>query len=254
MTRAPAESLLFDVPPPLTPVERLLLLAGQYTRHNDALDLLLREAPEREPQVHATSAQRLASDTRVAVKTIQDERLYDSIELAETLVRLKQLAFLSTASADSGVQAARELTALAPQAVVGCAASLNAEMRQRRWSTAAAPEARLTATQRTALEQIACGHVVASASLGREFTRSREPKVLMSTLRALEAKGLAVRTPASAPGAYIGAPAQDRVHLAPAGITALTSVLGLPLTGTGSAPRATPRPIPTVTPATTPRR
>ncbi|WP_328478763.1 hypothetical protein OHS71_09395 [Streptomyces sp. NBC_00377] len=37
MTTPPTESLLFDVPP-LTPLSRLLRLADQYTRHNDALD------------------------------------------------------------------------------------------------------------------------------------------------------------------------------------------------------------------------
>ncbi|MFF4361559.1 hypothetical protein [Streptomyces sp. NPDC001604] len=249
MSTPPAESLLFDVPPPLTPVERLLHLADQYTRHNDALDVLLHPATEPEPQAHADSAQRLASDTRIAVKAIQDERLYESTELTETLVRLKQLAFLSTASAALGVQSARELTALAPEAAVGCAASLAAETRRRHWSTAIAPDERLTATQRTALAQIACGHVVASSSLGREFTRSREPKVLMSTLRALETKGLAERIPNSAPCAYIGGPAQDRVHLTPAGITALASVIGLPPTGPATAPGTTSRPIPTATQA-----
>ncbi|MFE0254192.1 hypothetical protein [Streptomyces sp. NPDC059010] len=251
MTTPPAEALLFDMPPPLTPVERLLHLADQYTRHNDALDVLLRTATEPEPQAHADSAQRLASDTRIAVKAIQDERLYESTELMETLVRLKQLAFLTTASASLGIQSARELTALAPEAAVGCAAILAAETRRRHWSTAIAPDERLTATQRTALAQIACGHVAASSALGREFTRSRERKVLMSTLRALESKDLAARIPNSAPGAYIGGPAQDRVHLTPAGITALASVIGLPPTGPGTAPGATPRPIPAATQATT---
>ncbi|MER5826165.1 hypothetical protein ABT086_28865 [Streptomyces mirabilis] len=251
MTTPPTESLLFDVPPPLTPIERLLHLADQYTRHNDALDILLRTATEPEPQAHVASAQRLASDARIAVKAIHDERLYGSTELTECVVRLKQLAFLCAASADLGVQAARELTALAPEAAVGCAAALAAETRRRHWSTAIAPDERLTAAQRTALVQIACGHVVASSSLGREFTRSREPKILMSTLRALESKDLAERTPNSAPGAYIGGPPQDRVRLTPAGITALASVIGLPPTGPGAAPGTAPRPIPTATPTAT---
>ncbi|WP_371551335.1 hypothetical protein OG266_38235 [Streptomyces sp. NBC_00554] len=251
MTTPPTESWLFDVPPPLTPVERLLRLADQYTRHNDALDLLFRTATSPEPQAHVASAKRLASDTRTAVKAIHDERLYESTELTETVVRLKQLAFLTTASADLGVRAARELTALAPQAAVGCAATLATETRRRHWSTAIAPDERLTAAQRTALAQIACGHVVASSSLGREFTRSREPKVLMSTLRALESKDLAERTPNSALGAYLGGPAQDRVCLTQAGVTALASVIGLPPARPGTAPGTTPRPIPTATQATT---
>lgn len=251
MTTLPAESLLFDVPPPLTPIERLLHLASQYTRHNDAVDLLFRTATRPEPQPRVASARRLATDTRTAVKAVQEERLYESPELAECVVRLKQLAFLSAASADLGAETARELTALAPEAAIGCAVQLAAEMRRRRPSTDAAPEERLTAGQRTALAPIACGHVVASSSLGREFTRSREPKVLMSTLRVLEAKDLAERIPNSAPGAYLGGPAQDRVHLTPAGITALASVLAPPPTGPGAAPGTTPRPIPTAAQAPT---
>ncbi|AJC55084.1 hypothetical protein [Streptomyces sp. 769] len=45
MTEPHTESLLFDVAPPPTPVERLLHLADQYTQHNDALDLLPRRRP-----------------------------------------------------------------------------------------------------------------------------------------------------------------------------------------------------------------
>ena len=98
---------------------------------------------------------------------------------------------------------------------------------------------------RAALAEIACGHVVASSSLRREFTRSREPKVLMSTLRVLETKGLAERVTGSTPAAYIGGPNLDRVRLTPTGVTALASVLGLPAAGSSSAPAATLRPLPT---------
>ncbi|MFI9719800.1 hypothetical protein ACIHFE_09120 [Streptomyces sp. NPDC052396] len=38
MTTPPSDALLFEVPAPLTPIERLLVLADQYTRHNDAID------------------------------------------------------------------------------------------------------------------------------------------------------------------------------------------------------------------------
>ncbi|MFJ9900697.1 hypothetical protein ACIQPR_45975 [Streptomyces sp. NPDC091280] len=244
MTMVPAESLLFDVPPPLTPVERLLHLASQYTRHNDALDLLLGSATRPDPQAHVASAQRLASDTRAAVKAIQEERLYESAELTECVVRLKQLAFLGTASADLGIEAARELTALAGEAVVGCAAHLAAESRRRRPPAAAAPGERLTAAERTALVQIARGHVVASSSLGRQFTRCREPKVWMSTLRVLESDSLAERIPNSAPGAYTGGPPQERVHLIPAGITALARVIAPLGASPGATPSTTPRPVP----------
>jgi DNA-binding HxlR family transcriptional regulator len=168
--------------------------------------------------------------------------------LADTAIRLKQLAFLSGASADLSAAAARELTALAPEAAVSCAVTLAAETQQRHRTTAPAPDAPLNAVQRTALAQVACGDVVASSSLGREFTRSREPKVLMSTLRALEAKGLAERTARSARAAYIGGPPLDRVRLTSAGITALASAIGaMPNTGL----KTRPRPLPATAQATT---
>jgi hypothetical protein len=187
----------------------------------------------------------------MAVRAIHGQRLYESAELAETVVRLKQLAFLSAASADHGVQVAHELTALAPQTAVGCAVSLGAETRRRRGASAIAPDVRLTSDQRSALVQIASGHVAASSSLGREFTRSREPKVLMSTLRTLESKDLAERTPNSAQPAYHGGPPQDRVRLTPAGITVLASGIGLPAAGPGTALGATPHPIPAASQAAT---
>ncbi|MGQ4435319.1 MULTISPECIES: hypothetical protein [unclassified Streptomyces] len=72
----------------------------------------------------------------------------------------------------------------------------------------------------------------------------------MSTLRALESKDLAERTPNSARAAYAGGLAQDRVRLTPAGITVLASVIGLPLTEPPATLRTTPPPSPSATQAT----
>ncbi|MFE9686752.1 hypothetical protein [Streptomyces sp. NPDC006285] len=252
MTEPSAESLLFDVAPPPTPVGRLLHLADQYTQHNDALDLFLRASAPPAPDAHAASAQRLVTGTLSAIKAIQDERLYESVQLAETVMRLKQLAFLTGASADLSTGTARELTALAPEAAVSCAVTLAAETRRRRWATAPTPDDRLTAVQHTALAEIACGHVVASSSLGREFTRSREPKVLMSTLRSLETKGLAERTARSAHAAYVGGPPLDRVRLTSAGITTLASFIDASAARMSTALGTTPRrPLPAATQAAT---
>ena len=63
MTTPPANALLFEVPAPPTPVERLLALAAHYTQHNDTLDLLLTSPTEPDPGAHVASAQRLASET-----------------------------------------------------------------------------------------------------------------------------------------------------------------------------------------------
>ncbi|WP_413100250.1 hypothetical protein [Streptomyces sp. Inha503] len=227
---------------PPTPVERLLLLADQYVGHNDTLDRLLRAGPQAEPDAHLASAQRLASATRTALKAVTDERLYESHALSDTVVRLQQLAFLSSASAEHRLPMARMLTALAPEAATGCADSVAREIRRRRWSATDAPDHELTATQHTALWEIACGHVVVTSSLGRHYVHFRGERVLIGTLRSLEANGLAERVPKSASSAYVGGPFQDRVRLTAAGTTALAAAISRPPTttapGTAPAPAA----------------
>ncbi|NIY65620.1 hypothetical protein [Streptomyces malaysiensis] len=240
MTTPPTDGLLFDVAAPPTPVERLMLLADQYVQHNDALDRLLRAGPQPEPDAHIASAQRLASATRTALKAVTDERLYESHELSDAVVRLQQLAFLSSASADHRLPMARTLTALAPEATMGCADRIAREMRHRRRSTTDAPDHKLTTTQHTALWEIACGHVVATSSLGRQYVHYRDEHVLIGTLRSLEASGLAERIPNSAPSAYVGGPLQDRVRLTTAGTTALAAAISRP--PATSAPGTTPAP------------
>ncbi|AUH40542.1 hypothetical protein [Streptomyces sp. CMB-StM0423] len=239
-----ADTRLFDVP---TPVERLLHLAGQYTRHNDMLDLLAAEPdPGAAPgdDALAGSAQQLAYDTRTAITAIRAERLYASTEMTEILARLGQLAYLSHASAGHDVRTARDLTALAADASVGCAAALAVEMR-RRGAMATAPDDRLSAERRTALAEIARGHVTVSILFDRERAQSRRHnRVRLSTLRALEKHHLTGRDPGSAPATYIGGPPQDRFRLTPAGITALASVIALPPPPRRTSPGAALRPAP----------
>ncbi|MFF7476770.1 hypothetical protein [Streptomyces sp. NPDC008092] len=243
MTTPPDEGLLFDVAAPPTPVERLLLLADQYVQHNDMLDRLMRAAPPRsEPHAHGASAQRLAAETRTAIKAVTDERLFRSHDLSDSVLRLQQLAFLSSASADQQLPTARTLTALAPEAAMSCADTLAFEIRHRRGSTPEAPEQPLPRTQRTALWEIGCGNVVATNSLGRQYVHFRDERVLIGTLRALEADGLAERIPKSAPSAYIDGPLQDRVRLTAAGTTALAAAISRP--PTTSAPGTTPATVP----------
>ncbi|MFE0836369.1 hypothetical protein ACFW33_29020 [Streptomyces sp. NPDC058830] len=239
----PPEGFLFDVAVPPTPVERLLL-SDQYVQHNDMLDRLLRAHPPSEPNAHAASAQRLASATRTALKAVTDGRLTRSPDLSDAVVRLEQLAFLSSASADQQLPMARTLTALAPEAAMGCANTLAYEIRRRRGTAAGdGPEHTLTAAHHTALWEIACGNVVVTSSLGRQNVHYRDERVLMGTLRALEAKGLAERVPKSAPAAYVGGPLQDRVRLTPAGTTALATAISSP--PTRRVPGTTPAPAPT---------
>ncbi|MFE0135990.1 hypothetical protein ACFWY6_31125 [Streptomyces sp. NPDC059037] len=228
MTEPPADALLFEVPPPPTPVERLLALAGHYTQHNDMLDLLLADSAQPDPATHVAAAQGLAAETLAVIQAIRDERLYDSAELSDAVVRLKQLAYLSTASAGHGPQLARELTALAPEAVLDSATRVAGEMRRRRLSNAPAPDESFSAAQHTALHEIARGHVVVTGSADRSYVHHRTARVLISTLRSLEAKDLIARKAKSAAPAYIGGPPQDRVHLTPTGATVLVTVLTLP--------------------------
>ncbi|KPI02842.1 hypothetical protein OK074_4992 [Actinobacteria bacterium OK074] len=238
---APPDEVLFEVPAPPSTVERLLDLAAHFTQHNDTLDIVLGRADQPASDAHAASARRLASATGAAVKAIHGEQLYESPELSDALVRLGQLAYLSAASADHGPRPARALTALAPEAVVDCAAQVAAEIRRRRWNTSAPPDQRLTDAQCTALKEIARGHIVVTGSLGRQYVHSRQTRVLISTLRSLESHNLADRRPRSASPAHLGGPPQDRVLLTPAGTRAVASILPLsPATEAEPAPAARP--------------
>ncbi|MFI2614908.1 hypothetical protein [Streptomyces sp. NPDC018584] len=114
-----------------------------------------------------------------------------STELSDAVVRLKQLAYLCTASAGRGPQLARELTALAPEAVLDSATRVAGEIRRRRWSGAPRPDEPLSTAQHTALHEIARGHVVVAGSTDRSCVHHRTTRVLISTLRSLEALPLA---------------------------------------------------------------
>ncbi|MFD4592875.1 hypothetical protein [Streptomyces rubiginosohelvolus] len=238
MTTPPNDGLLFDVAAPPTPVERLLLLADQYVQHNDTLDRLLRAGSPSDPAAHVSSAQHLASATHAAIEAVSDARLFASHELADAMFRLQQLAFLSSASTDHELPMARTLTALAPTAAIGCADTVARELHRRRADPTSAPDHRLTTTHHTALREIALGNVVTTSSQGREYAHYRDERVLIGTLRSLEANGLTERVPKSAPSAYIGGPLQDRIRLTSVGVTALAAVISNPPVnkGPGTAP------------------
>lgn len=220
-----ADAALFDVP---TPVDELLRLAGAFTRHNDALDIALRAENNAPDAAHSTSARDLGRDVLKVLRAIQNQRLHPSDDLTRAQVRLRQLAFLTVSSADHTPAAARELTALATKTVMDSALIVAEETLRAHPKAPHAADADLTAVQKSALAGIARGHVVANSALGREYTRSSGPTVLMSTLRRLEAKHLVSRTAGTALPAYVGGPLQDRVQLTPAGITALGAALTRP--------------------------
>ncbi|WP_327386807.1 hypothetical protein [Streptomyces sp. NBC_01207] len=256
------DDLLFDVPEPPTPVERLLALADDVTRHNDALHLF-RPTAASAPALgaHSDSATRLARAALTAVQAVLDQQLYASADLIEATVRIKQVAYLSgeaarhlaevqaavTAAAlanpeltglpDTAAeqfQLAQELTALAPEAAVESATGIARETHRRRPSATTAADGLATA-ELGALHAVARGHVVMARSQGREYVHSRDGSVRIGTLRSLEGKGLIVRAPATAPPAFRGGPAQDRIRLTVRGASAVAALLALPPAAPSSA-------------------
>ncbi|MFE2361104.1 hypothetical protein [Streptomyces virginiae] len=259
------DDLLFDVPEPPTPVERLLALAGDVTRHNDALYLFRPTATSGSALgAHADSAAQLAHAALTAVQAVHDQQLYASADLIDAMVRIKQVTYLSgeaarhlaeaqaavTAAAladpeltglpDTAaeqIQLAQELTALAPEAAVESATGIARETHRRRPSATTATDGLATAELST-LHAVARGHVVMARSQGREYVHSRDGSVRIGTLRSLEGKGLIVRAPATAAPAFHGSPAQDRIRLTVRGAAAVAALLTLP----PAAPAAAPAP------------
>lgn len=272
----PTDGQLFDMPEPRTPVELLLSLSGNYTRHNDAL-ALFRPTHASGPELgaHANSAAQLAHESLAAVKAVQDQQLYASADLIDATVRIKQIAYLSSEAArhlaeaqavvtaasltnpertgppdgvDRQVQLAQELTALAPEAAIESATGIARETQRRRPAAAGASDG-LAAAELSALHAAARGHVVMAQSLGRQYVHSRDGRVRIGTLRSLESKGLITREPATAPPAYDNGPAQDRIRLTAGGATAVAALLAAPPTAPASATPAVPPVSATSTPA-----
>ncbi|WP_435598692.1 hypothetical protein [Streptomyces anulatus] len=234
---------LFDVPAPLPPVGQLLVLAGEYSRHNDSLDVALgRMAPD--SSTYAPSAERLAAETTEAITAVGRLKLFDHSDLATALTRLQQVAYLSEAAARHDPAAARVFTAFAPEAVVESAARIAAHMRRRRSAHAPAPDERLDAVQYAALREIALGHVVTTSSSGREYPHSSGERVLLGTLRDLQEHGFIDHAPGSAPAAFHGGPLQNRIRLTLAGATALATVIAPPRASRDMPSAVSPHPAP----------
>ncbi|MER7728507.1 hypothetical protein [Streptomyces sp. NPDC096323] len=244
MTHSPAEALLFEVPVPVPPVEQLLLLAGQYTRHNDTLDRALASPTEPDPHAHAASAQQLASETSAAIIAVLDQHPCPGPDLSNALVRLSQLAYLSAQSVGHTAHKARELTALAPQDIVTSTAHIAQEQDRGHSGASAPPADRLPPAHRTALHDIARGHAVVTESMGRQYVNNRGPRILISTLRHLESTGLVDRAERSAAPAFKGGPPQDRLRLTPAGVRAVAALVGhRPATTAAPTQMSPPNPV-----------
>ncbi|MEU3188404.1 hypothetical protein ABZ707_30055 [Streptomyces sp. NPDC006923] len=237
--------------------DRLLILAAQFTRHNDALDLTTKTAAL---PAHITSAQRLARSTSETADAIAGQPLEHTPDVTDVLIRLRQTAFLTNAAADHLIDAedllttvgdvasdspdihdqyyrqdvllaadkqfhlARDLTALAPEASALAAETLALALRRQHLDapTLPAPEITLSRAQDSALRAIARGHVQVYEAAGRQHATSHDDRLLLTTLRSLESKQLIQ---------YDLRPALDdrhRVRLTATGRQLLTASYGLP--------------------------
>ncbi|MEU0331219.1 hypothetical protein [Streptomyces sp. NPDC006233] len=263
----PDHAPLFDVdaPVPLTPVERLLALADLYTQHNDRIDLLLAGRASCDLDASVSSAGRLEREALASIKTVRQQRL-PAEPVASAVVRLKQIAHLTSGATryltaaqralppddaepprpdprrgfGQYLRLARELTALAPAAIVESATHIAPRVPDRARSTTTVPG--MDAVQRDTLLEVARGHVIVTEQYGqRGYGHTVAADI--DVLRHLEAQDLVTREPASAPPLFAGGPLRDRVRLASLGFSVLGTVINSPLHL--GLPSARPLPAPT---------
>ncbi|MFD3910088.1 hypothetical protein [Streptomyces sp. NPDC058603] len=241
--------------------ERLLILADAFTRHNDALAGLypIRTTSSAVLHPHVLAVQTLARSTLTAFDSVKSQPLYRSADVCDTQVRLRQLAFLTTAAADhlidagdiidaaraenpdsddpyhsylhalmdagAQIQMARDLTALAPETAALLAETLAAELhrqgRETPWLTAA-QHTFLSPAQHGALRAIAQGQVTVSETAGKQYASSRDGRLPITTIRALESKDLLKRQDRP------NSPGEQRLHLTAAGRQTLAAAATQP--------------------------
>lgn len=213
-------------PPPPSAPEQLLDLAGDFSRHNDALAALNATAPSATGNLlhHVAFTQSLARETLATIAAIKRQPLHHTYQVQDTLVRLKQLAYLTTQAADHlldamdilrtareqgaqnpdqraahpepiraasrRIQLARELSALAPEAIVEAAEHIARESHRQKAADADAQEIRLSPAQYTALRAAASGHVLATDLFGKQSASIRSNRLPITTVRSLQAKHL----------------------------------------------------------------
>ncbi|MER6566952.1 hypothetical protein ABT288_12335 [Streptomyces sp. NPDC001093] len=141
---------------------------------------------------------------------------------------------------------ARELTALAPAAIVESATHIAARLPDRARSHTTVPG--MDAGHRGTLLEVARGHVIVTEQY-RQRGYGHTVTVDVDVLRRLEAQDLVTREPASAPPFFPGGPPRDRVRLTSLGLSVLSTVINSPL-HLGLAPaRPVPAPAAAVTTA-----
>ncbi|MBJ7004841.1 hypothetical protein JG491_33070 [Streptomyces sp. CRPSP2-6A1] len=266
----PDHTPLFDmdapVPPP--PVEQLLALAGLYTQHNDRIDLWRHGRADLGTDAYAASARYLERATYACIKTVRKHRMPTVEPVTNAVVRLKQIAHLTSAAArylttalpflsdadaerplpdprrgfGQRVQLARELASLAPVAIIESATDIADALP--RHACSSSPSHGIDSVQYDLLFQVALGHVTVFEEI--QYVRVHTTKAAPETLRELELRRLVCREPESAPPPYYGGEPFDRVRLTALGIALVSAVIscrtliGPPAASPAVAPAPTP--------------
>ncbi|MFD8814338.1 hypothetical protein ACFV23_23305 [Streptomyces sp. NPDC059627] len=241
---------------PTAPAEHLLLLACDFTRHNDALTRirLTGSSPTTALTEQIDSTQHLADSALHIVDTLNAQPMHHSPAIYAVYARVKQLAQLTTdaaghlldavdildlaraqiplpdggplltyqqavGEAGSRLALVRNLTALgAPDAFATAEVFVTERRRQGARPTHQPPT--LSYAQEATLRAVAQGKVTITG--GKPYLRSDDLRVSISTIRSLESRGLVAREPCP-----LRLPA-ERVHLTADGCQGLAAAFGRP--------------------------
>ncbi|MFE0904943.1 hypothetical protein ACFW3Y_17075 [Streptomyces rochei] len=241
---------------PTAPAEHLLLLAGDFTRHNDALTRLqlTGSSPATALTHQAAVTQHLAHAALHIVDVLNAQRMYHSPAIRTVYARVRQLAHLATDAADhlldavdilddtragipvqdegplltsqqalgeagSRLTLVRDLTALGAHDAVATAELFVTERRRRGVHLVHQPPA-LSPTQDAALRAVVQGEVTISND--KPYLRRDDLRVSISTIRCLESRGLVAREPCPL---WLQ---DERVHLTADGCHGLAAAFGRP--------------------------
>ncbi|WP_078655903.1 hypothetical protein [Streptomyces fulvoviolaceus] len=234
-------------------------MGADFTRYNDALvrHRINGPGPSTFLAAQADAAQRLARAALDIVDTLNSQRMYHSPVIRSVYARVRQLAHLATDSADHLLDAAeildntraglpvelddsllvvltgqqalgeagsrltlvRDLTALGADDALTAAEAYVAERLRRGFSLPHQPPV-LTAAQDAALRAVARGEVTIADN--KPYVRADDLRVTISTVRALEARGLVAREECPL---WL---TDERVHLTPDGCRDLAASFGRP--------------------------
>ncbi|AQU64906.1 hypothetical protein [Streptomyces niveus] len=243
---------------PTAPAEHLLLLAADFTRHNDALTRLRLNgtSPATALTHHTSSTQHLANSALHIVDTLNTQPMYHSPVIRTVYARVRQLAHLATSAADhlldavdilnntrpgipvhgqgplltheqalrgagSRLTLVRDLTDLGAHDAVTTAEVFVTERRHRGAIPSYRPPA-LSPAQDTALRAVARGEVTVTDD--KPSVRRDNIRITIRTIRSLESRHLVAREPCPR---WLH---DQRIHLTSEGCRGLAATFGRPRT------------------------